>query len=77
MGLGALPGLRALRNYSAGSNNQEEKTDQKPEYPLRAGGIKVVNSQNHGGGNAEPCELPCGLMIIIMVNDGGPQLTIS
>ena len=30
------------------------KTDQEPEYPLRARVVKMVDSQNHRGGDGEP-----------------------
>ena len=39
------------------------KTNQEPEYPLRARGIKVVDGQNHRGGNGGPFEPGCCLIV--------------
>lgn len=39
------------------SDIRRSKTDREPEYPPRAGVIKMVDGQNHGRVNKESCEM--------------------
>jgi hypothetical protein len=61
MELGALPGVERVK-YITESDSLGNKTNQEPEYPLRARIVKVVDGQNHCEGGGKPCVAGCAAL---------------